>query len=254
MKVIITANRRGGAGKTATAHAIGAGLAHRGYKILFIDMDSQADLTYDLAADPSRHTAMDLLTGAVPAEKTIQKKEKWDLIPASMALDAADIAITGKGKEYRLRDALKPISNRYDFCIIDTPPALNIVTINALTAAAGVVITAQPEIHSIQGAGLLYNTLRQVRQISNKELKIYGILLTRYNGRAVLSKDMKTNAEAVAAQLGTKVYSKPIRECIAVKEAQSWQQDIFTYSPRSNAAKDYKALIDELIEDLKGDN
>lgn len=254
MKVIITANRRGGAGKTATAHAIGAGLAHRGYKILFIDMDSQADLTYDLAADPSRYSSMDLLTGDVPTEKTIQKKDTWDLIPASRALDAADIAITGKGKEYRLRDALKPISNRYDFCIIDTPPALNIITINALTAATGVVITAQPEIHSIQGAGLLYDTLRQVQKISNKDLRIYGILLTRYSGRAVLSKDMKSNTEAVAAQLGTKMYSTPIRECIAIKEAQARQQDIFTYSPRSNGSKDYTALIEELLEDLKGDN
>lgn len=247
MNIITIVNRRGGVGKTATAHAIGAGLAHLGYKILFIDLDSQTNLSYDLAADQSRYSAMDLLTGSATAEQIIQHKDKWDLIPASPALSTADAVITSTGKEYRLKEALQPISALYDYCIIDTPPALNTLTVNALTAATGAIIPAQAEIHSIQGIGLLNETIEQVRRYCNNKLLLYGIVITRYNGRAILSKDMKSNLEAAADQLGTKVYSTPIRECIALKEAQATQQDIFTYAPSSNAAKDYAALLAEII-------
>ncbi len=255
MKIIAVVNRRGGVGKTATAHAIGAGLAHRGYKILFVDLDSQTNLTYDLAADQLRHrySAIDLLTGAATADKVIQHKAKWDLIPASAALATADAIITATGKEYKLKEALQPLSGLYDFCIVDTPPALNILTVNALTAAAGAIIPAQAEIHSLQGIGLLAETIEQVKRYCNKDLQIYGVVLTRYSGRAILSQDMKANLEAVAEQLGTKVYHTPIRECISLKEAQAVQQDIFTYAPRSNAAKDYTELVEELLEDLKGE-
>ena len=256
MRIITVVNRRGGVGKTATAHAIGAGLAQQGYKVLFIDLDSQTNLTYDLAADHSRkhpYSAMDLLTGAATADKAIQNKAKWDLIPASAALATADAVITATGKEYRLKEALQPISGLYDFCIVDTPPALNILTVNALTAATGAIIPAQAEIHSLQGIGLLAETIEQVKRYCNKDLRIYGIVLTRYNGRAILSQDMKANLEAAADQLGTKLYSTPIRECISLKEAQAMQQDIFTYAPKSNAAKDYTALVNEIIEDLKGE-
>lgn len=247
MNILAIVNRRGGVGKTATAHAIGAGLAHLGYKILFIDLDSQTNLTYDLAADQSRYSAMDLLTGAAKAKQVIQHKDKWDLIPASPALATADALITTTGKEYRLAEALEPISGLYDYCIIDTPPALNILTVNALTAATGAIIPAQAEIHSLQGIGLLNETISQVRRYCNKALQILGIVITRYNGRAILSRDMKTNLEAVADQLGTKVYSTTIRESIALKEAQASQEDIFTYAIRSNAAKDYAALLAEII-------
>lgn len=252
MNIIAIVNRRGGVGKTATAHAIGAGLAHLGYKILFVDLDSQTNLSYDLAADQSRFSAMELLTGAAAADQVIQHKPKWDLIPASPALSTADAVITSTGKEYRLKEALEPVSALYDFCIIDTPPALNTLTVNALTAATGAIIPAQAEIHSIQGIGLLNETIEQVKRYCNKDLCLYGIVITRYNGRAILSQDMRSNLEAAADQLGTKVYSTPIRECIALKEAQATQQDIFTYAPASNAAKDYAALLAEILEGKSG--
>lgn len=254
MKTIITANRRGGAGKTVTAWAIGAGLSGMGYRVLFVDLDSQTNLTFDLAADSSGYTSMDLFTGKVPAELIIQKKEHWDVIPATPDLDAVPMIIEGTGKEYRVKEALKPLKSQYDFCIIDTPPALNIITVNALTAATGVVMAVQPEIHSIQGIALLYDTIRQVKQYSNKDLSIYGIVITRYSGRACLSRDMRKSLETIAEQLGTKVYRTAIRECVAVKESEAKQKDIYRYAPRSNAAKDYKALLEEIMEDLKGDN
>ena len=151
------------------------------------------------------------------------------------------------GKEYRLKEAIAPVKRKYDYIIIDTPPALGIITTNALTASDTVIIPAQAEIHSIQGIALLSEAITAIKKYTNPALKIAGIVITRYNGRAILSKDMKENLHRTAELLKTKVFSTPIRECIAVKEAQALRQDIFTYAPRSNATKDYNAVIDELL-------
>lgn len=250
MKTITVVNRRGGAGKTATAHAIGAGLAHKGYKVLFVDLDSQVNLTYDLAGDQNKPGAWEMLTEGTPDKTVVQHLGAWDLIPASPVLATADAVITATGKEYRLKEALEPLSSLYDVCIIDTPPALNILTVNALTAASGALIPAQAEIHSLQGIGLLYETIDKVRKYCNKDLELYGIVLTRYTDRAIISKDMRVNLEETARQLGTKVFENPIRECVALKEAQASQQDIFSYAPKSNAAKDYGELVKDITKVL----
>ena len=247
MKTIAIVNRRGGVGKTATAHAIGAGLSLRGYKTLFIDLDSQCNLTYDVGAKPARLTSMEVLTGTATAQEAIQTTESGDIIPASPSLAGADTAIDGTGKEYRLAEAIAPLSGEYDFCIIDTPPQLGVLTINALTACTSAIIPAQAEVHSLQGIGLLAEAIQAVKKYTNPDIKIEGILITRYNGRAILSKDMRSNLEETATELGTKVFNTPIRECIAIKEAQAMQKDIYTYSPKSNATADYTELIDEII-------
>lgn len=245
-EIIAVVNRRGGVGKTATAHALGAGLILKGNKVLFVDLDSQSNLSYDLGVTKPDISAMDVLTGEVTAEQAILHTPQGDLIPASEDLATADTAITGTGKEYRLQEALQPLKEMYDYIIIDTPPALGTLTVNALTACAGAIIPAQAEIHSLQGIGLLNDAIEAVKKYCNRDLYIKGIVITRYNGRAVLSKDMRDNLEAIAAQLHTKVFKEPIRECISIKEAQAAQQSIFEYAPRSNAARDYMALIDEL--------
>lgn len=245
-EIIAIVNRRGGVGKTATAHAIGAGLSLRGYKTLYVDLDSQCNLTYDVGAAPAPLTSMEVLTGTAPAEKAIQHVQGGDIIPASPSLAVADTAIGGTGKEYRLKEALEPIQEEYDYIILDTPPALGVLTVNALTACNSVIIPAQAEIHSIQGIGLLYETIRAVKKYTNPALNVKGILITRYNGRAVLSRDMRSNLEETAKELGTRVFDTPIRECTAIKEAQATQSNIYTYAPRSNATADYTALIDEI--------
>lgn len=247
MKTIAIVNRRGGVGKTATAHAIGAGLALRGYKTLFIDLDSQCNLTYDIGVQKAPLTSMDVLSGTATAEEAIQHTGGGDIIPASPSLAVADTAIEGTGKEHRLREALEPLAGVYDYCIIDTPPALGVLTVNALTASQWAIIPAQAEVHSLQGIGLLYEAIQAVQKYTNPALKVEGILITRYNGRAILSKDMRGNLEETARELGTKVFATPIRECIAIKEAQAMQRDIYSYSPRSNATEDYTALIEELV-------
>ena len=247
-KVITIINRRGGVGKTATAHALGAGLMQRGYKVLFVDLDSQANLTLDLGAKAQALTSMEVLTGTATAEEAIQQAPGGDIIIASPSLAGADQTIDGTGKEYRLKEALEELRG-YDYIIIDTPPALGVLTVNALTSADKAVIPAQAEIHSLQGIGLLNETIEAVKRYTNPRLKIAGILITRYNGRAVLSKKMREALEQRAQELKTKVFSTPIRECIAIKEAQALQRDLFTYAPRSNATEDYTAFIEELLEE-----
>ena len=246
MEVIAIVNRKGGVGKTATAQALGAGLIRKGCSVLYIDLDSQTNLTYGLGADPARLNSMDVLTGEATAQEAIQHTQQGDAIAGSEALAGADAAIVGTGKEYRLKEALEGL--QYDYCIIDTPAALGTLTVNALTAADSVIIPVQAEVYSLQGIGQLNKAIEAVKKYCNNSLRIRGILLTRYNGRAILSRDMQSNLEAAAEKLSTRLYGTPIRECVSIKEAQAQQQDIFSYAPRSNAAKDYAAFIAEFEE------
>lgn len=246
MEVIAIVNRKGGVGKTATAQALGAGLIKKKKKVLYIDLDSQTNLSYGLGADISGLTSMEVLTGDATAKEAIQKTEQGDVIPGTEALAGADAIIDGTGKEYRLKEAIDGL--QYDYIIIDTPAQLGTLTVNALTAATSVIIPVQAEIYSLQGIGQLNKTIEAVKKYCNKALYIRGILITRYNARAVISKDMQTNLQEAAEQLNTKLYSVPIRECVAIKEAQASQQDIFSYAPRSNAAKDYTAFIKEFMK------
>ena len=249
MKEIITIfNRRGGAGKTTTAQAVGAGLARKGYKTLFIDLDSQRNLTSDVGGTTDSLTSMDLLTGRATAEEAIQHTAGGDIIPASQSLAEADTVIIGTGKEYRLKEALEPVLSMYDYFVVDTPPALGVLTVNALTASTSLIIPVQAEKHSLEGVIDLYQTIQTVRRYTNPGLEVKGLLLTRYRGRTILSRDMRENLEAIASQLNTKVFSTPIRECIAVPEAQASDTDIYSYDKRSNASKDYTALVEELLE------
>lgn len=247
MQTISIVNRKGGVGKTATAHALGAGVSLKGYKVLFIDLDSQCNLSFDLGAKTAPLTALEVLTGSAKAEEAIQHTQGGDIISGSPALAGADMTIEGTGKEYRLKEALEPLQSVYDYIIIDTPPALGVLTINALTASDRAIIPAQAEVYSLQGIGLLYEAIQAVKKYTNRSLIVEGVLITRYNGRAILSKDMKSNLEEIAQSLNTKVFQTPIRECISIKEAQAMQSDIFSYAPRSNASADYKALVEEIL-------
>lgn len=245
MEVVAIVNRKGGVGKTATAQALGAGLLRNGYSVLYIDLDSQTNLSYGLAADTNSLSIMDVLTGEAKAQDAIQHTPQGDIIAGSDTLAAADAIIDGTGKEYRLKEALKGL--QYDFCIIDTPAQLGTLTINALTAAQSAVIPVQAEVYSLQGIAQLNKAVEAVKKYCNHDLYVRGILITRYNGRAVLSRDMQSNLEEVAQQLKTRLYSTPIRECISIKEAQAQQEDIFSYAPRSNAAQDYEAFIEQFL-------
>lgn len=248
MKILAVINQKGGVGKSTTAAAIAAGLLLKGYKVLAIDLDAQGNLTYNYGAGNSKATALGLLTGEAAAESTIQHTASGDIIAASKALAGADAFIADTGKEYRLKEAIEPIKPLYDYIIIDTPPALGILTINALTAANSVIIPAQADIYSLQGIEQLNETIKPVRKYCNRGLKIEGILLTRFNARSILSREVAELAEQLAAKLNTKLFTTRIREAIAVKEAQISQQSLYSYAPKSNAAIDYLSFIDELLK------
>lgn len=244
--IITTANFKGGVSKTATAHAIGAWYQQHGGKVLYIDLDSQANLTYTLQGTAAGvPTALDVLTKQTTAEETIQHTQGGDLIPGAQGLAKLNNILTDVGREYRLREALEPVKDRYSHIIIDTPPQLGIATVDALTAAEWAVIPVQADVYSVQGIELIAETIKTIQQYSNHALKVAGVLITRYNKRALISQDMKENLQKAAQVLDTTVFDTAIRECVSVKEAQAMGQDIYTYAPKSNAAADYTEFMKE---------
>jgi chromosome partitioning protein len=247
MQTIAVINQKGGVGKSTTALALGAGLTLRGYRVLFIDLDAQGNLTYALGEESRGITVMELLQQVNHTQEALRQTSQGDLIASSPALSGADATITTTGKEYRLKEALEPLQGQYDYCIIDTPPALGILTVNALTACNGVIVPAQADIFSLQGISHLNDTIETVRRYCNPALSIMGIVLTRYTPRTIISREVAEMMEDVAAQLDTRLYSAKIREVTALKEAQATRQSIFEYAPRSNATADYNALIDEML-------
>ena len=247
MNILAVINQKGGVGKSTTALAIGAGLILKGYRTLFIDLDAQGNLTYTLGATTKGYNALGVLQRPETAKEEIQHTEQGDIIASSPSLAGADTLITQTGKEYRLKEALETIAGEYDYCIIDTPPALGILTINALTACRGAIIPAQADIYSLQGISQLNSTIQTVKKYCNPALSIMGIVLTRYNGRSIIRREVAEMLEQTAQSLNTKLYKAKIRECIALVEAQAKKQNIFSYAPRSNAAADYKALVAEIL-------
>lgn len=246
-KIVSIINQKGGVGKSTTAESLAAGLSLRGYKTLAVDLDAQGNLTYTFGADNTGATVLEVLTGDATAAEAIKHTQSCDVLPANKALAGADAYIKETGKEYRLKEALENVTDQYDYIIIDTPPALGILTVNALTACQSVIIPSQADIYSIQGIEQLSETMKPVKKYCNPGLEIEGILLTRYSARSVLSREVADMLEELAAKLGTKLFKTKIREAIAVKEAQISQQSLFEYSPKAKPTEDYNALIDELI-------
>lgn len=248
MKVIAVANRKGGVGKSTTAAALVSGLTLKGYKVLAIDLDAQRNLTSTMKAKVDAKTVLGVLTGDITVKEAIRHTDSGDIIPASKNLSGADATLSETGKEYKLKEALEPVKDNYDYCVIDCPPALGILTVNALTAANSVIIPAQADIYSLEGIEDLQETIQPVRKYCNPSLKILGILLTRYSPRSILSREVTTLAEQLAEKLETTLFKSTIREAIAVKEAQISKQSLFTYAPKAKVTEDYTAFIEEMLE------
>ena len=248
MKTIAIINQKGGVGKSTTAFTLASGLKNKGYKTLCIDMDAQGNLSYTADANDDLLTIYDLLAEDADINQAIQHTKNFDLIASSKALSGADGFITNIGKEYKLKEILESVKNNYDYIIIDTPPALGILTVNALTACDSVIIPAQADIYSLQGIEQLSKTIQPIKKYCNDKLKIDGILLTRYSPRAILSREVAEIANDLAQNLNTKVFKSTIREAIAVKESQINKQSLFDYAPNSNVTNDYLNFINELLK------
>lgn len=250
MKTYVISNQKGGIGKSTTAHALGAYASLKdGKRTLFIDLDAQGNLTQSLGLKASSPSSYDVLMEPTNLRKSIVQVNTLGVsaIPSSPLLSRATLDFTEVGKEYRLNEALATVKDDYEVVVIDTPPALSILTINALTAADSLIIPVQADIFSIEAVKEMVGTISSVRKYTNPNLKIEGILLCRYQGRNILSRNCAESFEVLASNLGTKLFKTKIRESISIKEAQAMSLDIFSYAPKSNGAKDYEAFCKEIF-------
>lgn len=247
-KVISVTNQKGGVGKTTTSLALSAGFMRSGYKSLAVDMDPQGNLSFGLDGDTEEGpTVYNLIKGEVHPRFAIQRTSAVDLISSNILLSGVELEFTQSGREYLLKNALDPIRDKYDYIVIDTPPALSILTVNAFAASDYVVIPMGADIFSLQGIAQLSDTILRLRAAINPALIIGGILLSKYDGRTVLGKRIKETAEMVAKQVGTRLYKSTIRSSIAIPESQTNQVNMYEYAANNPAVRDYAAFVQELI-------
>ncbi len=247
-KTICITNQKGGVGKTTTTYALGLGFRTKGFKVLIIDLDPQGNLSFSVGAETDESlTIYEVLKGDCSAEEAIQHTPIIDIIPSNIILSGVDLEFTHTGREFLLKEALLNVQNKYDYIIIDTPPSLNILTINAFTVSDKIIIPMIADIFSLQGITQLYETIDKVRRYCNPSIIIEGILLTRYNKRAILSNEIKGTAEMIARELNTMVFDTHIRSSISIQEAQTKQENLYYYAPRNSAVTDYMKFVEELL-------
>jgi chromosome partitioning protein len=247
-EIIVFANQKGGVAKTSTTTIFGQRMFYMGKKVLFIDLDPQGNMSHTLRASPKKATVMNVLLGEISISAAVQKIHYGDCLCSTPLLSSAELKIKTACPQFLLRDTLDTIKERYDYIVIDTPPALGILTVNALTAGDQLVIPAQPDIYSLQGMTDFADTIGTVKKHCNRVLHIAGILITRFN-RTIISGDFAEQFELAARKLKTKVFKSRIRECVAIKEAEAARSDIFVEARNSNAVSDYEAFIKEYLED-----
>lgn len=248
-KIISITNQKGGVGKTTTTGAIAAGIKLKGFKVLCVDLDPQANLSFSAGAETEEcPTIYEILKGEAKTSFSIQKTDSFDIISSNILLSGIELEFTQTGREYLLKEALSSVKDKYDYIFLDTPPALSILTVNAFTASDFIIIPMLADIFSLQGIAQLSETIDRVRRYCNPNIKVEGIVLTKFNKRTILSREIKGTAELIAEKLNTEIFKTTIRSSVAVMEAQTNQQDIYNYSPKNGAAKDYMDLVEELIE------
>ena len=228
-QVITVTNQKGGVGKTTTVSALVCGLKQRGARVLGVDLDPQGNLGFTLGLDIGEcKTVYDVLTGACPIERAISHTEYGDIL-------ASDIMLSQQ------LDVVKP---NYDFIIIDTPPALNILTINAYVASTGLIVPMEAEVLSLVGVSQIQDTIDTVRKSFNPNLKVLGILLNKYDRRLTLSREILDLAESVAEQLDSQVFHTKVRRSVSVAMAPAHGQSVLTYQPGSKASADLRRIVD----------
>lgn len=236
--IYTVAFQKGGTGKTSTAHAIAAGATFRGKKALAIDLDPQGNLTFAMGGTPAAPGAYELITGRAKTEDTIQHTAQGDIIPAGLNLSAVDAEISNRpGRDFLLQAAIKPLAVHYDVVVIDTPPALGTLLINALTAANRVILTMNADIFSLQGLYQLADTIRQVQTYCNADLQIAGVLFTKHSTRTTLARDMTTSTAAALEQMGINLFQTTIREGLRSKKPLQCNRAFSTMPPKASLHK-----------------
>ena len=249
-RIIAVANQKGGVGKTTTSINLAACLAEKGKKVLAVDMDPQGNLTSGLGVDKDsvEKSIYELIIGEVDIKEVINKEvlENLDIIPTSIDLSAAEIELIGvDDKEYILRNAIDQVKDQYDFVIIDCPPSLSMLTINAMTTADSVIVPIQCEYYALEGLSQLIHTVELVKDRLNSKLEIEGVVFTMYDARTNLSLQVVEN---VKDNLQQNIYKTIIPRNIRLAEAPSYGLPINKYDPTSTGAESYMRLADEVIE------
>src|SRR5438034_5255909 len=249
-QVIAFANQKGGVAKTTTTLNLGVAFAERGLKVLCIDLDPQGNLTMSQGMNPDaiERSMFDVLAHRLPIEEVIEPRE-IDVAVASIDLAGAELALSSQiGRERTLQKALEPIRSRYDYILIDTPPSLGLLTINAFVAATGVIVPVQTEYLSLRGLVQLENTLEMVRENLNPEVSIIGIVPTMYDTRVTHSREAD---EILRENFGDLVYNTRIRKTIRYAEAPVQGSSVLAYDPGSEAAELYRDLAKEVLRGQK---
>lgn len=247
--ILAVANQKGGVGKTATTVNIGASLALDGFRVLVIDLDSQGSATSGLGEDHSRgESSYEVLLGEKPAAEVIRqtRQEGLFLIPGTRDLAGAEVELVSfPDRQSRLRERLEPIRNDYDYILMDCPPSLGMLTLNALCAADAVLVPLQCEFYALEGLGALVDTLERVRSGFHPELRILGILLTMYDGRTSLSRQV---AREVRQHFGERVLRAMVPRNVRISESPSYGLPVVTYDPVSSGAVAYRHAAREIEE------
>jgi len=246
--VITLTNQKGGVGKTTSTSSLLAGLALQDYRVLGIDLDPQGNLGFSLGLDVENSTTVyEVLKGNVKIQDAIYKTEFGDIIPSNILLSSAELEFNRSGREFLLKEQIGQIKDNYDFIIIDTPPALNILTVNAYVCSDFLIIPMVPDILSLLGVSQLKETVQSVKKFYNTDLQVMGLLLTKFNKRTNLAREVEELANEIANQLDTSVFQSKIRNSVTVAEAPAHGESILLYAPRSKPTLDYINFIEEVL-------
>lgn len=253
-RIIAIANQKGGVGKTTTAINLSSCLAEKGKRVLALDMDPQGNMTSGLGVDKDEveTTIYDLIVGEATIKEVLLEDimENLDVIPTNIELSGAEIELLNvEGKEYIIKNAIKEIADNYDYVIIDCPPSLSMLTINAMTTANSVLVPIQCEYYALEGLSQLIHTVELVRDRLNSELTIEGVVFTMYDARTNLSLQVVEN---VKDNLQQNIYKTIIPRNIRLAEAPSYGMPINKYDPKSIGSDSYKKLADEVIDRENG--
>lgn len=248
-KIISIANQKGGVGKTTTAVNLSTVLAKRGKKVLMIDADPQGNATSGLGINKDQQFSVyDVLIEDIEIENTLQSTaiRNLDLCPSNINLAGAEVQLVSmENREYRLKEKLEAVKDKYDYIIIDCPPSLGLITLNAFSAADSVLIPVQCEYYALEGLGQLLKTIEIVKNSTNKSLHIEGALLTMYDIRTNLSNQV---VKEVKKYFEDKVYKNIIPRNVKLSEAPSYGMPITIYDPHSKGAKSYEKFAKEFLK------